>query len=248
MKRAGHWVFRAFLGTLLALGVYAAVERASAVTSADPGAFDRDHVELMVRLSPVPVDAAERARLEREVPRSSANLNGRPHAAVWHVLTGALFFVLVSLQFSRRLRSRHPQVHRWNGRAMLALVTASGLAGMYLGLAQPYGGALESSATTVFGGLFVLFAVRGYQAIRRRDIARHREWMIRMFSIGIGISVIRVLGMANLFLFGTQAMGPRGFALSLWFGWLLSLAVAELWILRTRSRRAPASDHALQPL
>jgi uncharacterized membrane protein len=199
----------------------------------------------MARLAP---DSAEYVRLSRELPLGAANLNDRPGATAWHLLPGALFFLLVTLQFSRRLRARHPAVHRWNGRAMLVLILLTAAAGMYLGLARPYGGTLESAATTLFGGLFVLFAARGYRAIRRRDVARHREWMIRMFALGIAISVIRVIGMLSVILFGTEAINAGGFALSLWLGWSVSLATAEAWIRWTRPVRRIESEAALQPL
>jgi uncharacterized membrane protein len=247
VRRARHIALRVLLGLLLALGLYAAVERARFVGGPDSGAFDRQQLEMVVKITGLPTDSAEYARLAREVPLAAANLNDRPRATLWHILAGAAFFILVPLQFSRRIRSRHPAVHRWNGRAMLILVSASGFAGIYLGLAAPYGGLLESFGTTLFGGLFLLSALRGYRAIRRRDAARHREWMIRMFAIGIAISVIRVVGIANLFLFGTTAITPTGFALSLWIGWAATLAAAEMWIRHTRASRPVEILPDLQP-
>jgi hypothetical protein len=248
MTRALAMVARLLLGLLLAIGIAFAIQRGMSVTSADPGALARQQLEDIAAMSRLAADSPEYIRLSRELPLAAANLNQRPAATVWHLVPGVLFFALVTLQFSRRLRARHPSVHRWNGRAMLALIVLCAGAGIYLGLASPYGGALESGATTVFGLLFIIFGARGYAAIRRRDVLRHREWMIRMFALGIAISVIRVIGMVNVMMFGTEAIQPRGFALSLWFGWLLSLAVAELWIRSTRPVRRAESETALQPL
>lgn len=248
MKRAPAVAARLLLGFLLAIGIVFAIQRGISVTSADPGALARQHLADIAAMSRLAADSPEYLRLSRELPLASANLNDRPGPTAWHLVPGVLFFALVILQFSGRLRARHPSVHRWNGRAMLTLVVLCAGAGMYLGLASPYGGALESGATTLFGGLFVLFGARGYVAIRRCDIARHREWMIRMFALGIGISVIRVIGMLNLMILGTEAIHGRSFALSLWLGWLLSLAAAELWIRWTRPVLRTESETALQPL
>src|SRR5215204_701233 len=70
-------------------------------------------------------------------PLSAANMNAHPRATLWHLAPGALLFLFAPLQFSRSLRARYPGVHRWNGRAMLALVALAGIAGMYLGLSRP---------------------------------------------------------------------------------------------------------------
>jgi uncharacterized membrane protein len=248
MKAAFAIGWALLLAVLVTIAVVSAITRGLAVTSDDPGALDRQQIEGIVAFTGLEPGSSEHLRLQREIPLSAANLNARPAATLWHIGPGALFMILVTLQFSRRLRARHPAVHRWNGRAILAMVAASGVAGMYLGLAAPYGGFSESAATTLFGGWFVFCAARGWAAIRRRDMAHHREWMIRMFAIGIGISVIRVVGIANALWFGAEVINARGFALSLWVGWLLSAAVAELWILRTRTGRRVESEHALQPL
>ena len=239
MPRAASWIFTALIGALLLIGIASALNRAAAVSSDDPAWLDRQQLEVITAATATPPGSAEHRRLAAEIPRSAANMNGHPRATLAHLAAGALLFVLVPLQFSRTLRARHPAVHRWNGRVLVAIATATGAAGIYLGLGDPYGGALESAATVTFGGFFLFAAARGWAAIRRREIARHREWMIRMFAVAIGISVIRVLGMANFIAFGTEAINPRGFAAGLWIGWLLTLAVAELWILRTRPRAQP---------
>lgn len=248
MKKAFAVAWGVFLAVLVAIGVASAINRGLAVTSKDPAALDRDHAEGIVALMGVERGSTEYLRLHHEISVSSANLNARPGTTLWHVGAGAVFLVLAMVQFSRRIRSRHPAVHRWNGRAILATVAISGLAGIYLGVAQPYGGFWESAATTLFGGWFLLCAARGWTAIRRRDVTHHREWMIRMFAIGAGISVIRIFGVANIAVAGTESINPHGFALGLWVGWLASAAVAEMWILRTRRSRSVESDHALQPL
>lgn len=234
---------------LIALGVGSAVKRGLGVTSADPTEFDREQLEVIARVAGVAPGSAEHGRLALELPASNANLNAHPRAALCHLVPGALFFLFAPLQFSRRLRARYPTVHRWNGRVMLAMVAAAGGAGMYLGLTGSYGGVLEAAATTLFGGFFLFAGARGYAAIRRRDIVLHREWMIRMFALAIGISVIRVIAIGYLVVAGTDGISPQGFVFSLWTGWLLTIAVAELWIHRTRVVRPPSeSIRGLQPL
>ncbi len=53
------------------------------------------------------------------------------------------------------------------------------------------GGLNQAVATTLFA-LFFLFALgKAYWHVIRRHIARHREWMIRAFAIGLAVATIR---------------------------------------------------------
>ena len=81
--------------------------------------------------------------------------------------------------------------------------------------------------------MFVIAPVIAVVAIRRGQMIRHREWMIRFFAIGAGIVVIRLAGPAIIWL-----VRPAQFrdvvGLTFWVGWLVSLMVAEGWIRSTR--------------
>lgn len=108
------------------------------------------------------------------------------HAALtWaHIIPGSVFLGLAPLQFVRGLRENHLTLHRWSGRLLLLAAIPTGLTGMLLQLRSPYGGALALSGILLAAGLFLGAAVLAYQAIRRKDTERHREWMIRMLAVG----------------------------------------------------------------
>lgn len=113
---------------------------------------------------------------------------------------------------------------------------------LYFGLVMPYGGLSEAMAAATFGGFCLAAMGRAYLAIRRRQVALHREWMMRAFAIAIGISTIRVVGgVFDIVLTPAGYRSQELFVLSLWSGWLLTLGAAELWIRYTRPRsRSPA--------
>jgi len=152
-----------------------------------------------------------------------------------HVVPGSLFLAAAPLQFSRRLRTRHLRLHRWSGRVLLVLGVLLVLPGFYFGVGVPYAGWGEASAALAAGGLFLAALARAYGAIRRQQVAVHREWMLRAFAAAIGIATIRVIA-AVLDL----ALTPAGhrpveiFVLSLWSGWALTIGAAEAWIRYTR--------------
>jgi hypothetical protein len=153
-----------------------------------------------------------------------------------HIVPGGVFLVLAPLQFSSRIRSRHIAFHRWSGRFLMVTSLVATLAGLSFGLRMPYGGPGEVSAILFFGSLFIFSVVRAFIAIRRRDVARHREWMIRAFAIAVGISAVRIVAAVLDIAFTPVGLAPPDlFALSLWTGWGLALAAGELWIRYTRA-------------
>jgi uncharacterized membrane protein len=157
-----------------------------------------------------------------------------------HIVAGGVFLVLASLQFSSRIRGRHLRFHRWSGRLLVVLAFGTGLSGLFFGLLMPFGGPSEALAIALFGGLFLASIGRAFLAIRRRDVARHREWMIRAFALAIAISTVRIVG-AVLDVATAPALPPQEFfALTVWVGWVLTLGVAELYIWRTRPAVGPA--------
>lgn len=78
----------------------------------------------------------------------------------------------------------------------------------------------------------VISIVLGFAAIRRGDVKRHREWMIRGYAIGLGAGT-QVL---TLMVGGLIAGQPNELSRALLMGaaWVINLAVAE-WSIQKRS-------------
>jgi Predicted membrane protein (DUF2306) len=59
-------------------------------------------------------------------------------------------------------------------------------------------GALLTAIRLTFGTAMVASIVVAYTSIKRRDIARHRAWMIRAYALALGVSTqIFTLGPRN---------------------------------------------------
>ena len=99
---------------------------------------------------------------------------------------------------------------------------------------------LKAIAIALFGGLFLTAISRAFIAIRRHQVARHREWMIRAFAIAIGVSTVRVVGAVfDVTLTPAGIRPPQIFVLSIWVGWVITLGAAEAWVRYTRPRSRP---------
>lgn len=159
-----------------------------------------------------------------------------------HVVPGALILLLAPLQFAGGVRRRYPRYHRWAGRLILLAVWISGSAALAFGLLVPFGGTPERIVTAIFGSLFLYFPGRGWRAIREGRVDEHREWMIRMYSLALAVGLIRVIGLLLVWL--TPVGIREGFNWSLWSGFVISLAAAEIWIRRGRmARPSPTSRY-----
>lgn len=163
-------------------------------------------------------------------PEQLPVLARHPISEALHRLGGSLYMLLGVAQFSAGLRARRRALHRLVGKVFLALTLLAGASGAYMALAFPYERG-ETLPSVLFAALMVGFAMKSFVEIRRGNLAAHRAWMIRSFSIGLGIGTIRVLAVAvlNLTTLGARTIITPVF----WLGWTLSLALAELWIRRS---------------
>jgi uncharacterized membrane protein len=168
-------------------------------------------------------------------PAEIAQMDGRfgehPLATMLHIVSGGLFLLLAPFQFSARVRSRHLRFHRWSGRFLLAMAAVAAATGLYFGVLMPFGGSGEAILIVLVAALFLVSLTKAVIAIRQRDVARHRQWMIRAFGAAIAISMVRlVAAVVDLTLTPRGLALPAAFVASLWIGWGLSVGAAELWI------------------
>lgn len=155
-----------------------------------------------------------------------------------HILPGGIFMLVGPFQFSRSIRSRWIRLHRALGK--IFIISGIGAAVVSFGMVFRFpvlGGAVTGLATFTFGLLMIFALLKAYTHIRRREIASHREWMIRAFAIGLGVSTIRlVIGIGLVA--GYRILDV--FGISFWIGFGINVLAAELLIQRTRVIKARA--------
>jgi Predicted membrane protein (DUF2306) len=107
-----------------------------------------------------------------------------------------------------------------------------------------YRGGNQASATTRFATFFLFALCKAFRHIRRREVALHREWMIRAFAVGLAVATIRpIIGM---FFATSRFSGLRPyefFGIGFWIGFVLHLIAAEAWIHATLPRQTTAGFH-----
>jgi uncharacterized membrane protein len=152
-----------------------------------------------------------------------------------HIIPGALFMILGPLQFVAAIRARWPGLHRWSGRNFVGAGLVIGSSALVMSFQTSIGGITETSATTLVEVIFLFHLAKSFWRIRRREIARHREWMIRAFAIGLAVATIRPI-IAAFFATSqfTHLTPVQFFGIAFWIGFTLHLVAAEIWINYTR--------------
>jgi len=152
-----------------------------------------------------------------------------------HIIAGGLFMILAPLQFIPKIRLNHLWFHRLSGRVLFVSGLIIGISALIMSFKMAIGGATETSATFIFAILFLFSLIKGFYHIRRGEVALHREWMIRMFAIGLAVATVRpIVGM----FFAFSKLSPHQFfGIAFWIGFTAHLVAAEIWINYTRNTR-----------
>jgi uncharacterized membrane protein len=155
-----------------------------------------------------------------------------PVLTLIHIVPGLLFMVLGPLQFSTAIRARHLRWHRWNGRVFVICGLVIGTSALVMSFGMPaIGGVNQAVATTLFAIFFLFALCKAFWHIRRREIALHRQWMIRAFAVGLAVATIRPI--VGVFFATSPLTGLRPhefFGIAFWIGFVLHLIAAEAWI------------------
>lgn len=157
-------------------------------------------------------------------PDMEPNFVAHPLAVYVHVFAAAVALLFGPLQFSTRLRSARPQLHRWMGRAYLGLgVLVEGLSGLYLSV-YAFGGIAARTGFATLAVCWLYTGLRAFLAVRRRAIAEHRKWLVRNFALTFGAVMLRLYIPASDFV---GADFGAAYAAIAWLCWVPNLVFAE---------------------
>jgi len=164
-----------------------------------------------------------------------------------HVLPGMIFMILGPLQFIKGLRARHPEVHRWSGRIFLTASGVIGVTGLTMAARGTIGGADERAAIFLFGSFFLIALAKALRHAMKKEFAKHREWMIRGYAVGLAVATIRpIMGgfFAVAVIHGQTPQPQNFFGTAFWVGFVAQPILAEIWIRWTR--RGGAGDRRIE--
>jgi len=189
----------------------------------------------------VSIAALTRILLPHEPLSGIDSLFEYPPWGAAHFLPGLLFMTLVPTQLWPGFRNRHRVFHRWCGRMIVAAGVPLGVTGVAFPFFMRERVFSERVVMSTFFVAFLVFLSKAFIAARRRDFVRHREWMIRWFAIGLGVTTQRVL--LPVFIVTVGITDARSFweifVSATWLSAVIQVLIAEWWISTTRRTVLP---------
>lgn len=169
-----------------------------------------------------------------QVLPANPRVDASPVPLVLHVVAAVMYVIAGAFQFPARIRRAHRTWHRRTGRVLAGAGLVVAGSGLWMTLFYPGapGGDLLWTVRLVVGSATAASIVLGFTAIRRRDIAAHRAWMIRAYALAVAAGTQTVTQSVGEGLFGTSDLST---GLSVSAGWVVNAVIAE-WIIR-RPRR-----------
>jgi uncharacterized membrane protein len=143
-----------------------------------------------------------------------------------HVVCGLLAVIIGPLQFWSRIRRDYLQFHRIAGRIYVVTVLIGAIAG--LGMASSVGKDSAAYALGLSGLAIAWLTTTGmaFVAIRRKNIAQHKQWMVRSYVVTFAFVTFR-LG-SDLMKAGHVLPSHERSAMLAWACWAVPLLVAEV--------------------
>lgn len=172
-----------------------------------------------------------------EVTSENARFVAMPAPVVLHIIGASLYCVLGAFQFVPALRSTRPAWHRATGRFVIPCGLVAALTGLWMSVFYPLpagDGELLTAFRLAFGSAMVASILLGLAAVRRRDFARHRAWMIRGYAIAQGAGTQVLTHVPWMLVVGAPGEVTRAMLMAA--GWVINLVVAELIIRRPPAR------------
>lgn len=176
------------------VGVYADAGARMANVGATSGATNRDYVKwgffALMALATLWVIFIDERFLVLPNDPEWAHIKAFKWQLAIHGPFGAAALLLGTLQFSDTLRRRRPALHRWLGRAYIAVVAVAASAALLIGPRfEPQTIQIESYFQA---GLWLFCALAALFFILRRNIPAHRLWMMRSYGFCLVFILSRV--------------------------------------------------------
>ncbi len=159
-----------------------------------------------------------------------------------HMLFALPVLLGAPLQFVSEVRGRFPALHRTLGRAYVCGATVAAVTAIYMGTAGPYEGSRLSIAIT--GALWLFFTLAAWRHAVGRNVASHRAFMIRSYTMALVLVWLRLMYDFQDYLFFFVRNEDLRDATREWASWVVPLLVVELWLSWLPQLRAPSRREA----
>jgi uncharacterized membrane protein len=157
-----------------------------------------------------------------------------------HGIAGAVALFFGLSQFSTRLRTRRPRLHRNMGRSYIIGVSIAAPMAMYIATQHNALPLQIANFTTAL--LWLLATGVAFYSIRTKNYQQHRNWMIRSYAITLTFLVVRVIDLAPNLLALDADTSPNMVWLSEILAWVVPTIIIDLPGVLSQRRTTADSD------
>jgi uncharacterized membrane protein len=153
-----------------------------------------------------------------------------------HVFTS--FFLLLAgfTQFSKWIRTKYRQFHRYVGWIYISIVLLfSAPSGLVLGW-HANGGWTSQLAFILLGILWIYTTTQALRYALKKDWRRHRNFMIRSYALTLSAISLRLFKWIIVAIWHPLPMDT--YRIVAWLGWVVNIVIAELIIYKTAQNNA----------
>jgi len=151
-----------------------------------------------------------------------------------HVFTS--FFLLLAgfTQFSRWIRTKYRNLHRYLGWGYITiLLLFSAPSGLVLGW-HANGGWSSQLAFILLSILWIYTTVQALRYALKKDWTKHKNFMIRSYALTLSAISLRLFKYIIVLIWQPPPMDT--YRIVAWLGWIVNLCLAE-WIIKQKSQR-----------
>jgi uncharacterized membrane protein len=179
----------------------------------------------------------------RAATPDDVRFSAAPAPIIIHVLSVTVYGLLGAFQFSRAFRLRSPRWHRRAGKLLVVCGLLAAVSGMWMTACYAIPASLQGPLLYVVrmlvGAAIIVFIVRAYASILRRDVVQHEAYMIRAYALAQGAGT-QVFTLMPWMLVSGEAGGLTRDVL-MTAAWLINACVAEAIIHSQARARAGAN-------
>ncbi|MFY0631764.1 MAG: DUF2306 domain-containing protein [Flavobacteriaceae bacterium] len=141
-----------------------------------------------------------------------------------HITFGGIALLIGWLQFSKKLRRKYLNVHRWIGKIYVASVLISGIPGFYIAL-HATGGLSPKLGFSIGAIVWVTLTYLGYSTVRKGKIEAHKKFMMYSYAGTFGAVTLRLWLPLLILIFGGFTLAYQIVA---WLSWIPNMIVVYL--------------------
>ncbi len=148
-----------------------------------------------------------------------------------HIACGGISLLTGWSQFSENWRRKYLQLHRNLGKIYVIAVLFGGISGFYIALFAT-GGMVSVLGFASLAVLWLFTTYRAYTTIQKKQVAVHREWMIRSYALAFAAVTLR--HWLPIFQIGLGIGFSIAYPIIAWLCWVPNLVFAEWWMRRSK--------------